>query len=77
MLDLTWQVNLKLNKDKCLFGVKLLTFVGDVVSEAGISPDPKNTSAIKNMELPENKDDVRRFLGMVTYLAKFIPQLST
>ena len=39
VLDLTRQVNLKLNKDKCLFGVKSLTFVGDVVSEAGISPD--------------------------------------
>ena len=76
VLDLTRQVNFKLNKDKCLFGVKSLTFVGDVVSEAGISPDPRKTSAIENMERPENKDDVRRFLGMVTYLAKFIPQLS-
>lgn len=28
------------------------------------------------MERPQNKDDLRRFLGMVTYLAKFIPQLS-
>ena len=25
---------------------------------------------------PKNKDDVRRFMGMITYLAKFIPQLS-
>ena len=32
VLDLTRQVNFKLNKDKCLFGVKSLTFVGDVVS---------------------------------------------
>ena len=54
-----------------------MTFVGDVASEAGISPDPRKTPAIENMERPENKDDVRRFLGMVTYLAKFIPQLST
>ena len=76
VLDLTRQVNFKLNKDKCLFGVKSLTFVGDVVSEARIRPDLRKTSAIMNMERPENKDDVRRFLGMVTYLAKFIPQLS-
>ncbi|XP_054590187.2 retrovirus-related Pol polyprotein from transposon 412 [Nothobranchius furzeri] len=77
VLDKTREVNLKLNKDKCEFGVKKLTFVGDVVSENGVKPDPKKTSAICNMERPNNKDDVRRFLGMVTYLAKFVTQLST
>uniref|UniRef100_A0A3P9HQ00 Gypsy retrotransposon integrase-like protein 1 n=1 Tax=Oryzias latipes TaxID=8090 RepID=A0A3P9HQ00_ORYLA len=77
VLDKTREVNLKLNKDKCEFGVKTLTFVGDVVSEQGVKPDPKKTSAINNMERPTNKDEVRRFLGMVTYLAKFVPQLAT
>nr|XP_054602637.1 uncharacterized protein K02A2.6-like [Nothobranchius furzeri] len=77
VLDKTRKVNLKLNKDKCEFGVKKLTFVGDVVGENGVKPDPKKTSAICNVERPNNKDDVRRFLGMVTYLAKFVPQLST
>ncbi|TWW75241.1 Retrovirus-related Pol polyprotein from transposon 17.6 [Takifugu flavidus] len=77
VLDKTREVNLKLNKDKCEFGVKSLTFVGDVVSEEGVKPDPRKTSAINNMERPTNKDEVRRFLGMVTYLAKFVPQLST
>ncbi|XP_023806683.1 uncharacterized protein K02A2.6-like [Oryzias latipes] len=77
VLDKTREVNLELNKDKCEFGVKTLTFVGDVVSEQGVKPDPKKTSAINNMERPTNKDEVRRFLGMVTYLAKFVPQLAT
>lgn len=73
----TREVNLRLNKDKCEFGVKTLTFVGDVVSVEGVRPDPRKTSAINNMQRPQNKDEVRRFLGIVTYLAKFIPQLST
>lgn len=77
VLDKAREVNLKLNKDKCEFGVKILTFVGDVVSEEGVKPDPRKTSAINNMERPTNKDEGRRFLGMVTYLAKFVPQLST
>eukprot|EP00063_Salmo_salar_P020086 XP_013994921.1 PREDICTED: uncharacterized protein K02A2.6-like [Salmo salar] len=62
VLDLKWKVNLKLNKDKCEFGVKTLNFVGDVLSEDGVKPDPRNTSAINNMERPKNKDDVRRFI---------------
>lgn len=70
-------MNLKLNKEKCEFGEKTLTFVGDVLSEDGVKPDPRKISAIYNMERPQNRDDVRRFLGMVTYLAKFIPDLST
>ncbi|XP_071032017.1 LOW QUALITY PROTEIN: uncharacterized protein [Oncorhynchus clarkii lewisi] len=75
VLDLTRKVNLKLNKDECKFGVKTLTFVGDVLSD-GVKPDPRKTSAINNMEHPKNKDDVIRFMGMITYFAKFIPQLS-
>lgn len=54
-----------------------MTFIGDVVSEKGVRPDPRKTSALANMERPQNKDEVRWFLGMVTYLAKFIPQVST
>ncbi len=77
VLELIRQSNLKLNKEKCEFAVKSLTFVGDVLSEEGVRPDPRKTSAIVNMERPQNKEEVRRFLGMVTYLAKFIPQLST
>lgn len=72
----TTRVNLKLNQDKCEFGVKSLTFLGDVVSEEEVKPEPRETSAMNNMERPTNKDEVRRFLGMFTYLAKFV-QLST
>jgi hypothetical protein len=39
-------------------------------------PDPTKVEAIKNMPAPENKDDVRRFLGSVQYLAKFLPHLA-
>ena len=77
VLDLTRKFNLKLNRDKCEFAVKSLTFVGDVLSEDGIKPDPRKTSAIVNMDRPQNKEEVRRFMGMVTYFPKFIPQLST
>ena len=31
---------------------------------------------MRNMPAPENKEDVRRFLGSVQYLAKFLPRLA-
>ena len=33
--------------------------------------------AVLNMPIPVNKSELQRFLGMINYLAKFVPDLST
>ena len=38
--------------------------------------DPKKTQAVIDMPHPETRKDLQRFLGMLTYLGKFIPNLS-
>lgn len=76
-LEMTRKANLKLNKDKCVFGVNEVLFLGDVLSSDGVKPDTRKINAIVNMPQPESKSDVQRFLGMVNYLGKFIPDLST
>lgn len=53
-----------------------ITFLGHSLNKDGISPDPSKVAAIKEMPYPENKADLQRFLGMVAYLSKFIPNLS-
>ena len=68
--------NLKLNKDKCQFGVPRLVFLGDLITEDGIKPDPKKISAIQNMPPPTDKAGVQRFMGMINYQAKWIPELA-
>ena len=50
VLDIARKANLKLNKDKCEFNVNQLTFIGDLISEQGVQPDPKKVAAILNME---------------------------
>ena len=42
----------------------------------GIAPDPKKVEAIKSAPAPTTSRDVRRFLGMATYCAKFTPNFS-
>ena len=71
------QSGLKLNKDKCVIGATELSYLGHVTSDEGIKPCPKKIQAILDMPLPQCKADLQRFLGMVTYLGKFIPNLST
>ena len=68
---------LKLNQSICLFGVSELTFLGHVMSAEGVKPDPKKIEAITAMPVPTmTKVELQRFLGMVNYLGKFIPNLS-
>ena len=67
---------LKLNKSKWVFRVQSITFLGHKLSSTGISPDPQNVKAISEMPKPTSRMDIQRFLGMVVYLSKFIPNLS-
>ena len=65
-----------LNKDKCSFGQESLKFLGHVIDKEGIRPDPDKTAAIWDMPAPQNISDLRRFMGMVTQLGKFTPNLA-
>ncbi|KAJ8381193.1 hypothetical protein SKAU_G00019710 [Synaphobranchus kaupii] len=70
------QYGLKLNRDKCRFGVSEITFLGDKISAEGVQPDKTKVQAIHDMEKPKDKKGVQRALGMVNYLGRFIPNLA-
>ena len=50
--------------------------MGHIISAEGLKPDPVKIEAIQKMPTPENKQDVRRILGIINYLQKFAPNLS-
>ena len=62
-----------LNKDKCVFNTSMLTFHGHVLDKDGISTDPEKTSAISQMDQPNNVSELQRFMGMLNQLGKFSP----
>ena len=68
--------NIKFNRDKIQFRVSQVKYVGEVVSELGFSPCPEKISAIHNMPTSSCKQDQQRLLGMINYLAKYIPNMS-
>ena len=68
-----WEVNLKLNKDKCHFRCTSIPFFGKVVSREGIQPDPQKIKALNDMLAPKNKKELQTFLGIINYLGKFSP----
>lgn len=67
---------IKLNKEKCKFRLSEDSFMGHVISEEGLKPDPAKIQGVQEMPTPESKQDVKRLLGMVNYLQKFAPNLS-
>ena len=75
-LERARQMNLKLNKDKSQIGLEEISYIGHTLSKEGLKPDPKKTRAINEMKEPKNVEELQRFLGMVTYVAKFIPNYS-
>ena len=66
----------RLQKEKCLFGVPELEFLGHVVGAEGIKTSPQKVAAILETKEPENVTELRSFLGLITYYGKFIPALS-
>jgi hypothetical protein len=76
VLEKCKEINLTLNKDKCVFGSSEVSYIGHILSCDGIKPDPKKIEAITKMPPPEDKKGVERLLGTINYLAKFIPNMS-
>ena len=68
--------NLTLNKSKCEFNKRSISFFGFVFSEKGIAPDPAKVESIDKALPPTTTTAVRSFLEMATYCAKFIPNFS-
>ena len=68
---------LQFNSEKCAIKVPKIAFFGMVYDANGVHPDPKKVDAIKSMSPPDTKAQLREFLGMVTYLSPFIPNLSS
>jgi len=65
------------NSEKCAIKEKSISFFGNVYSKDGIAPDPTKVKDIHQMPTPQTKEDLQRFLGLMTYVGNFIPNLST
>ena len=66
----------KFNKSKSQIGLKEVTYLGHKLTCDGIKPHETKVEAIKKMPVPEDTKALARFLGLVTYLSKFIPNLA-
>jgi hypothetical protein len=69
------QHGVKLNPEKCVFGVPRGMLLGFVVSELGIEANHEKISAIMDMGLIKNLKGVQRVTGGLAALSRFIARL--
>lgn len=66
---------LKLNKQKCHFGKSEIQYFGHIISAEGMKPDPDKVRA--QMPSPTNVEELRQVLGLINYVGRFLPDLSS
>lgn len=66
------QHNLKVQFDKCSFLKKETEFLGHVLTDKGLKPNPNKIKCIEEYSLPSTEKQLRGFLGVTGYYRKFI-----
>lgn len=63
---------LKLSPKKCILLQQSVPFLGHVVSDHGVSTDPKKIEAVRFWPSPRTAKDVKSFLGLCPYYRRFV-----
>ncbi|KAG7308938.1 hypothetical protein JYU34_006209 [Plutella xylostella] len=70
------EAGLRLQRQKCALFQDKVTYLGYVIDKHGLHANPEKIEAIVKAPEPTNVTEVKRYLGMVNYYRKFIPNAS-
>jgi hypothetical protein len=75
-LECTRKHGLKMNPNKCAFGVSAGEFLGFLVHERGIEVGKKSMKAIDEVVPSTNLKELQSLLGKINFVSRFISNLS-
>ncbi|KAJ1107261.1 hypothetical protein NDU88_004654, partial [Pleurodeles waltl] len=61
---------------KCRLKVNSVEYLGHVISRDGFKPKVSLVDAVMNASAPKNKDELRSFLGLAEFMAKYVKKFS-
>jgi hypothetical protein len=67
--------SMKLNPEKCIFGLPSEKLLKYMYSQCGIDPNPEKVSTITIMKPPKSLHNVHKLTGYMTHLSRFISRL--
>lgn len=68
--------HLYLKESKVMLYAKSMECLGHVIDDRGLHADSDKMSKVRNWRIPRDYGDIQRFLGLVQYLANFMPDVS-
>lgn len=71
------KLGLRAKREKCLFGVETIDFLGYTLDAAGIHPATSKVEVIKNAPPPTNKQELQAFLGLLNFYNSFLKGKAT
>jgi hypothetical protein len=70
-------IGMTVKPSKCKFACGEIRYLGHLITEKGIRPNPEKVRAIKEMPWPDTAEKMASFLGLVSYYRAFIENCST
>ena len=68
---------MRLKRSKCEFMLPSVEYLGHKISDKGLQPTEGKIKAIVEAPAPQNVSQLKAFLGMLNYYAKFLPNISS
>jgi hypothetical protein len=66
---------LKLNPEKCVFGVQKIKVLGCLVFVKGIEGNPHKIKAMVYMKIPPSGKEIQKLMGRIVALNRFVSKL--
>ena len=73
VFDRLRQHGLKLKLKKCSFFKRETEYLGFIINQNGVKPNPEKVKAIRNLPSPKTVRQIRGFMGMIGFYRRFIP----
>jgi hypothetical protein len=76
VVERTRRFRLRMNPNKCAFGVSAGQFLGFLVHERGIEIGLKSQETVRTMVPPTMKRELQQLIGKIKFVRRFISNLS-
>jgi hypothetical protein len=70
------KARLKLNPEKCIFGITKGKVIGCLISTKGIEANPDKIRALIQMQPPRSRKDIQKLTGWIASMNRFVSKLA-